>query len=160
MNLGKPRHGIDVSHELLKIANEDELAGDTLADAGLYRNATYFYIQSMEKRVRSRAFELIDPKNPHWRISNQHHDLYTSVSFLVQVLGMDTLIAKQVNDMINKYVIDDINFRVLHNSLRYPYFSEKFQSYSCVDYSENDCNEIRKKLAFLKNLLRDLSAHF
>lgn len=159
MNVGKPRHRVDVSYELVQIADEDERAGDVLATAGFYRNASYCYIQAMEKRVRSRAFEMVDPYNRHWRMTNQHHDLCSSISFLLEVLGMETMVAKQVSDMLDRYVIGDVDFRVLHNSLRYPYFSEKHNSYSCVDYGEADCNMVRSKLTFLKNLLRDLTLY-
>lgn len=159
MDLGKPRHKVDVSSELLRIAEEDEAAGAVLHEAGLHRNASYFYIQSMEKRVRAQAFELIDPYNRYWRSTNQHHDLCSSVGFLIEALGMETLVAKQVKDMIDKYVIGEVNFRMLHNSLRYPYYSERYNSYSCVDYSEQDCDDVFNKLAFLKNLLRDLDRY-
>lgn len=127
--------------------------------AGLYRNAMYFYVQSMEKRVRSQTFKIVDPYNPYWRSINQHHDLYSSVKFFVEALGMDTLVAKQVEDMINKYIIGNINFRMLHNNLRYPYFSEKYNTYSCVSYTCDDCSSIYEKLVFLKNLLSDLDKY-
>jgi len=159
MHIGKHRHKVNVSYELRRIAEEDNKAGDVLREAGLFRNAAYFYIQSMEKRVRSQAFLIVDPANRYWRETNQHHDLYSSVGFLIEALGMDTLVAKQVKDMINTYVIDDINFRLLHNSLRYPYYSEQRSSFSCVDYSEQDCDIIHNKLKFLINLLHDLNVY-
>jgi hypothetical protein len=159
MDIGKPRHRVDVSDELQRIAEEDEKSGIVLMESGLYRNAMYFYIQSMEKRVRSQTFKLVDPYNPYWRNINQHHDLYSSVNFLVEALGMDTLVAKQVEEMINKYIIGNINFRMLHNNLRYPYFSEKHNTYSCISYYEEDCSSIYDKLNFLKNLLNDLDKY-
>ena len=154
--LGSRRHGIDVTAEYARLAEEDESAASLLQQSGCHRQAIYFYVQAMEKRVRAKIFTLVSPTHRFFRDENRHHSVEEALVFLLKVIRLDTPMAETVQKMVDRYVIGGIEYARLHNNLRYPYFSERFQSYSCLDVGKAVVARVAEALRYLKTLLIDL----
>jgi hypothetical protein len=69
---------------------------------------------------------------------------------------MDAYIRKQVREQLDKYVLDGIKFSLLHNDLRYPFYSERFNAYSSLDVTPEDTETLLQRLHFLKRFLQDV----
>ena len=151
------RHNVDVSDEFAQLAKKDEEVARFLKRNGEYRHAIYFFIQAMEKHIRSKIFTLVNPNNEYFRKRNLNHSVEGAVEFLIEIISPDENIRQQVKQLLNKHVLEDINFQLLHNNLRYPFYSDKYNSYSSVDFSYNDCDTIEKKLEGLKRYLQDIN---
>ena len=53
-------------------------------------------------------------------------------------------------------MLGGINYRQLHHSLRYPFYSAKYDSYSVLYYIKEDCQFIQAGLNKLKIYLKDI----
>ncbi len=53
--------------------------------------------------------------------------------------------------------LGDIDYRKLHNNLRYPFYSSKFDIYSIVSYTADDYRFVENVLFKLKAYSRDLN---
>ncbi|ADK14892.1 MULTISPECIES: HEPN domain-containing protein [Clostridium] len=157
MYLGNIRHNIDVSNEYYMLAKKDEEVGNILMERCEYRHAIYFFIQAMEKYIRAKIFRLVDPKLDYFRKRNQTHSIESAIEFLIDIISPDKNIQQQIKEQLNKYVLQDIKFQQLHNNLRYPYYSSKYNSYSMVDFRSLDCSGIYIKLHDLKDYLQELN---
>ena len=78
--LGKLRYvnnGIDMSTEFETIARQDEKTADLLCKQGLYNQSMYYYIQSMEKFIKSYICKKIDITNDYYanRLRQLGHSL-------------------------------------------------------------------------------------
>lgn len=156
MNLGKIRHNIDVSSEYYSLAKKDENVAILLKNNGEYRHSIYFFIQAMEKYIRAKIFTLVNPNIEYFRERNRSHSLDDAIIFLIDIISTDDNVKQQVNKYFNDYVFENIKFNKLHNNLRYPHYSAKYNSYSNLDFNWNDCDFIEKKLFILKNYLDQL----
>lgn len=156
MVIGNVRHKINVSNEYEVLAKKDEEVALYLKKIKEYRHSMYFFVQAMEKNIRSKIFTLVNPNLEYFRKKNQNHSIDNAVEFLIEIISPDKNIQQQIKNQLNKYVLQDINFRQLHNNLRYPFYSLKYNSYSCVDFNQEDCEVIEKKLNELKNYLNQL----
>ena len=88
--LGRNRYinnGIDMSDEFLIISKNDEKATQILCQQGLYNQAAYFYIQSMEKYIKSFICKKIDVTNDYYanRLRTLGHSLDTVIVFLLKL---------------------------------------------------------------------------
>jgi HEPN domain-containing protein len=156
MNIGKPRHNIDVSSEYFSLASEDEKAALILKDAGKYRQAIYFTVQAMEKYIRAKIFSYINPKNDTFREMNRNHSVDEAVALFIDIVSPEIRVKEQVREQLERYVVGDIKFNHLHNNLRYPFYSEKYNSFSCLDVTSADAELFIQKLNFLKKFLKDI----
>jgi hypothetical protein len=156
MNIGRVRRNVDIASEYFRLAQEDEQIGLLLKDTGKYRHSLYFVIQAMEKYVRSKIFAIIDAKNSYFREKNRNHSIEDAIDFFVEIVSMDSYIRKQVREQLDKYVLDGIKFNLLHNDLRYPFYSERFNSYSSLDVTKEDTETVLQRLNFLKKFLQDV----
>ena len=154
--LGRFRHNVEVSLEYARFAREDEQTGLLLRNAGKYRQSMYFTLQAMEKYVRAKVFSMLDAKNPYFRQEHRDHALKEAVEALIKVFSGDERLRNQVIQQINDYVLGDTKYEYLHNDLRYPKYSPKFNSYSCLDVTETDCELLLNKLDSLKKYLDGL----
>lgn len=156
-NIGKIKVDVDLAYEYQKMALEDENVAKLLKHNRQYRHSIYFFIQSMEKYIKSKIFTLVNPNNEFYIQKNRHHSLYSSVEFLIEVISPDENIRNQIKQQFNKYVFKELNSINLHNNLRYPFYNDKRKSYTKVEYNEHDCKYIEDMLDNLKKYLNDLN---
>ncbi len=154
--IGKPNHNIDVSYEYYRLAKEDERVGLVLLEQGEYRHSMYFLVQAMEKYVRAKTFSIVNPLIPYFRERSRNHSVEDAVDFLVEVVTGDKLKREQMKKQIKDYVLGGIRYNHLHNNLRYPYYSERYSSYSCIQVSKSDNEIIAQKLHDLKKFISDM----
>jgi hypothetical protein len=150
--LGKIQHGINVAEVYETLANEDEKAARSLKASSQFRHSMYFFIQAMEKRIRSKIFSLVNPNNDYFRKENQHHSINEAVEFLIEIVSADDLAKLQIKDHFDKKVFIGINFQALHNKLRYPSYSKDHNNYSTIHFSNEDC-------LFIENINEDLKKY-
>ena len=156
MKVGRLRHNIDVSSEYFSLAAEDEKAALVLKDAGIYRQSSYLIVQAMEKYLRGKIFSYVNPRNQAFRDMNRNHSVEEAAKLFIEIISPETRVKEQVQEQLNRYVLEDIRFNTLHNNLRYPFYSERYNSFSCLDVTEEDVELLIQKLSFLKNFLRDI----
>ncbi|KGN00178.1 hypothetical protein Z969_10020 [Clostridium novyi A str. 4570] len=156
MFIGKVRHNINVSNEYEILATKDEEVALCLKKIKEYRHSIYFFVQAMEKYIRSKIFTLVNPNLDYFRKKNHNHSIDNAIEFLVEIISPDKNIQQQIKSQLDKYVLQDINFQKLHNNLRYPFYNLKNNSYSCIDFNKRDCEVIEKKLTDLKIYLNQL----
>jgi len=157
MKIGKFKHNINVSYEFLELSKNDENAAYLLAEKGYFRQACYFLIQAMEKAIRAKIFLLVNPNNAHFREKNMTHSFDSAVKVLIEIMSKnDFLLKKQVSEQIKKHVLGDTRYKYLHNNLRYPKYSEKYNSYSIMEIKKSDFDLLTKRLNLLRKFLDDL----
>jgi len=154
--IGKFRHRVNESDEFYHLAEEEEQAAVTLAQAGHYRQACYFLIQAMEKFIRAKIFSLVNPNLEYFRDRNRTHSLDAAVNFLVEVVSSDKVVQEQVFSQLNNHVLGNTKYRQLHNNLRYPTYFAKHDSYSMLDVQKCDFDVLSHRLLVLKKFLRDM----
>lgn len=146
-----------ISEEYQNLAISDKDSAIILGNNGLYRQASYFLLQAMEKMIRAKIFTLIDSKNKYFRDKNRSHSLIDSIELLIEIVSRgDSIIAMQHKNNINKFVLGNINYQQLHNNLRYPWFSEKYQCFNLLDINKQSYLEIKSKFFSLEQYLKDL----
>lgn len=156
MHVGKFRHKINVAVEFERISREDESAADALAASGCFRQSCYFLIQAMEKSIRGKIFTLVNPNIEYFRDKNRTHSVKSAIEFLIEIVGRDDLIREQVSRQIYVHVLGKTDYSILHNSLRYPIYSRRYDSYSTLDVCRDDYDELRRRLNLLRKFLDDL----
>ena len=151
--IGKLNHNIDASSEYNRLAREDERVGLILKDRGEYRHSIYFLIQAMEKYVRAKTFSIVDARKSYFRERERNHSVEAALDFLVEVINGNAFIREQIKKQLHDYVLGDIRFNLLHNNLRYPFYSERYNSYSSLEVTKSDNEVIAQKLNALKAFL-------
>jgi HEPN domain-containing protein len=155
--IGRLEHRLsDVAAEYLALAQEDEKVGQLLIGQGQYRHAIYFLVQAMEKYVRCTIFGLVNPNTEYFRNRTRTHDLDELLDFLVEIACANTTVQGQVREQLRDFVLGGIRFGKLHNDLRYPSFSERYQSYSLLSVSRPDADITLERLQTLKRFLKDI----
>ena len=157
--VGQVRYDVDLVGELERLAGEDEAAAALLAGAGQHRHAIYFYLQAVEKTVRARIFGIVDPANRHFRDYNRHHSLETSFDFFAQIVSPDPLKRAAFRERLDRIIPHPTQHESLHNSLRYPWFSEKYENYNVADFSASDSALLRAQFDELKQFLSEMERH-
>ena len=155
--LGRIKHHINVSEEYLFLAEKDEETARLLKENKKYRHSIYFFIQAMEKYIKSKIFARVDPNREYYRKMNQHHSLENAINFLIEIWSNDNNIKEQIKNKLNQYVFEGINFQYLHNNLRYPSYNEKNKDYSIIEYDNSDCIFMEDKNEKLKKWLSDIN---
>lgn len=151
--------GIDMASIYEKKAIKDEQAAHLLASQGLYSEAIYLYIQSMEKSIKSHICQKLDITQPYYadRLRQMGHSLDSSIHFLIEILsGNNEIIREQISKQILSGVFQGIQFSSLHNNIRYPLYHPQTKSYSMLEVSGNDCYRIQEINECLKRFLKDL----
>lgn len=150
--IGKVTHNVDVSYEYTRLAKEDERVGLLLKEKGEYRHSMYFLIQAMEKYVRAKTFSIVNPLIPYFREKERNHSLEAAIQSLLEVINSNKLVQDQIRTQMQRFVLGDIDFRHLHNNLRYPYYSGR-NNYSSVQFEKRDNEIIAQKLEALKSFI-------
>ena len=154
--IGKPEHRLqDLAATYAALAMEDEAAGRTLMNTQSYRQAIYFFIQAMEKYVRYGIFSVVDPHQEQFRERARTHNLDELLEFLVEVSSDDARLRKQVQKQLDDLVLEGVRFGMLHNNIRYPWYSKHFNSYSLLHVVVEDAQEMEAKLDKLKAFVAD-----
>ena len=156
-NIGTINREVDISYEYYNLALEDEKVAILLKNKGEYRHSIYFFIQAMEKYIKSKIFTLVNPNLEYYINKNKHHSLDDSIEFLIEVISPDENIRNQVKLYFNKYVFKDLSFRNLHNNLRYPFYDRSRGYYNIIKFDIGDCKYIEEMLENLKKYLKDLN---
>ena len=154
--IGKLNHNVEAAFEYKRLAQGDERVGLTLKNSGEHRHSIYFLIQAMEKYVRAKTFSIVDARNPYFRERERSHSVESALEFLVEVINGNPLVRDQIKKQLRDYVLGDIRFNLLHNNLRYPFYSERFDSYSSLQVTERDNEIIVQKLDSLKSFLAEI----
>ena len=156
MYLGKFRHKINVASEFKELSKADTSVAELLAENKEYRHACYFIIQAMEKAIRAKIFNLVNPNIEYFRERNRTHSLESAVEFLIEIVNSDKLVQEQVSKQLNEHVLGKTKYNHLHNNLRYPSYFKKYDSYSIFEVGECDYKELKLRLDSLNNFLNDL----
>ena len=154
--IGKLEIKVNVPESYKKLATEDEEIGKLLLEKGKYRHAIYFLIQAMEKFVKAKIYTLVNPNLDYFRKRNSSHSLDDSLEFLLEILSNDPRVKLQIKDQLYNHVLGSIRFDYLHNNLRYPHYSKRFDSYSVLTVVKRDVEEIYTKLISLQSFLKDV----
>lgn len=154
--IGARKQITDVSSEYLRLANEDENAGQCLMTSGHYRHAAYFFVQAMEKYVRAKIFQLVNPNTEYFRERTRTHNLDDLLDFLIEIVGTTPIIKDQVKSQLENNVLEGVRFGMLHNDLRYPYFRDKLGTHETIVMGKEDAEICYQRLIRLKPFVRDI----
>ena len=151
MHIGKLKHDVNVSTAFMTLAKEDENAAEYLASFQQYRHACYFIIQAMEKFIRAKIFTLVNPNLEYFRDKNRTHSLESAVEFLIEIISDQQVIRDQVSSQLGI-----TRYNALHNNLRYPSYSRRFDNYSILQVHAEDYDRLKTRLHSLQLFLKDL----
>ena len=164
MQLGKRKiidDSFSAAEKYLEIANADETAAVALCEKRLFNRSGYFFIQAMEKHIKYYIAKKINVTNPHFADElrkTMGHSLDESLNLLFKICtGNNESLFNQLNAQLKNQVFRDTNFSLLHNKVRYPIFSPKFQNYTFLELNARDCETLRDMLTLLKKYLEDIS---
>ncbi|GAX45559.1 hypothetical protein NIES4075_65800 [Tolypothrix sp. NIES-4075] len=156
-HIGNFEHKVnDVASEYENLALADEEAGVFLLSNGKYPHAAYFFVQAMEKYVRYRIFSLVNPNTEYFRKRTTTHSLDQLLDFLIEIVSSNSVVQEQVKEQLYTHVLGGVRFGKLHNDLRYPSFSDRYESYSMLRVTQKDAAFTHEKLQRLKNFLKDI----
>lgn len=134
--IGKMRYvkkGTEIADEYSVYATNDEKAADVLFENGLYNESAYYYIQAMEKVVKTAISSKVDVTNTYYaaKLKDIGHSLDSAIVFFLELLvyGKDDVLAQQLEHQLKAVVFKNVRFSSLHNNIRYPIYSEKWGSY-------------------------------
>ena len=153
------KDSLEVAHEYLKTAMQDEKSAVILESRELYNQAAYFYVQAMEKQIKAKIAQIVDVTNAYYKEMIKKtigHSLDKSIEILVQIYGKGNAM---VEDRLLTKVLKDIKFSALHNKTRYPDFDENKKKYAVIEMGKIDCVELAKMLKALKQYLTDLERY-
>lgn len=159
--LGKSRYindGIDMSTEFEIISKQDEQTAILLSKHGLYNQSVYYYIQSMEKFIKSHICKKIDITNAYYanRLRELGHSLDNAIDFFIEIVsGNDNNLRIQVSEQLKNRVLRGIHFSIIHNLSRYP--SYKNGSYKITEMTKNDCIQMQKIYDMLKIYINSIN---
>jgi HEPN domain-containing protein len=157
MYIGKLVHNLpDISFEYHKLACEDEEVAHLLYINEKYRHSAYFFLQAMEKYVRARIFNLVNPDVEYFRNRARTHNLDELLDFLIELVSSKGITQDQVKAQIEQYVLGGVKFGMLHNNLRYPFYIEKSHTYSILQIDREAAELMCEKLKSLKAFLQDI----
>ena len=138
------------------MAASDEAAGVVLNDAGVYQQATYFFVQAMEKYVRREIFRRVNATTDWFRNKTITHELEDLIDFLIEILSTNDAVRAQIKKQLYDHVLGGVRFARLHNNLRYPFYSSRYNNYSRLVVEKTDAALALEKLSRLKKFLDDL----
>ena len=138
---------IELKAEYMVLGNKNENAALLLENQGLYNEAVYMYIQSMEKKIKGYICWKINSATPYFadKLKEVGHSLHKSIDFLIEILaGNDNILKIQLTEQIKSGVFQNINFSQLHNNCRYPKYNYHKKDYSVLYITKEDCSRIAK----------------
>lgn len=152
---------IDMADMFLSIAKEDERAADVLFQHGVYNQAIFFLIQSMEKYVKYLICEKINVFVPYYadKLKKSGHSIDAAIHFFVEIKAEgDTLIQEQLTQQIQQ-IVQHTKFTGIYNAIRYPFYHnwQGKQSYTVLKMDKRDYVELKTMFDSLKMYLDQLA---
>jgi len=159
--LGKKHYldSIELGAEYIRLCEEDEKAAGILRHNGLYNQAAYMIIQSMEKRVKAYICERMNMgiKVFAEQLRSNGHCLDTSIELLMAVaFSGNDIVKEQLTHQLVSGVFEEQKFQYLNNNLRYPIYEGKRFDYSTLVISDKDVERLSEMNKKLKMFLMDL----
>lgn len=155
-HIGRFTKNVNASLSYQQLAESDESVAVLLLQHGAYKQSCYHIIQAMEKVIRAKIFTLVDANNKYFRDQNRSHSVEDAVSFLIKVISPKEEIQSQVNKQLKDYVLGITQYNHLHNNLRYPVFFQKQNSYSLLEVTKENTDDLFKRLNLLKRFIQDI----
>lgn len=143
-------------HDLAK-SNFDSAV--LLQNNGLYNEAAYFYIQSMEKYVKEQICNKIDVSNPYFaeKLRSTGHSLDMSINFLIEIYGTsDEALKQQLEIIFLKTILKNTVFGKLNSILRYPTYNYHKEKYTLINVDFKNCEQLKQMTLNLKSALDSL----
>ena len=159
--LGKKQYceAIDLAERYKKISDDNEKSAKILEINGMYSEAAYMYIQSMEKRMKAYICNKINVGIPYYaeKLRSTGHSLEKSADLLLEIYTAgNELVKNQMYMQLMQIVCENQRYDILNNSLRYPFYEKKKKNYSYLSLSQNDCIRLSKINDRLKKFLNDV----
>jgi hypothetical protein len=145
----------DVVYQYRTLAEDDERVGKLLLGQGAFRQATYLFLQAMEKYARARIFSIANPTLDTYREQTRTHDLEALLDFLLE-LAVDADLRPQVQSQLDNYVLGGVLFGQLHNDLRYPKWLANRRGYAPLIVDRSAAETVQARLEALKGFLDGL----
>ncbi len=149
---------IEISEQFEKIAVNDEKSADILCVNGLYNQSAYFYIQAMEKYIKSYISRKIDITHEFYadKFREMGHSLDKSVEFFIEIMtGNNPVLRSQMEYQMKEIIFKNVRFSQLHNNLRYPFYLKNKSDYGIDEMNSADCEELKSMCRNLKKYLND-----
>ena len=108
------KDSLEVAHEYLKAAMQDEKSAVILESRELYNQSAYFYVQAMEKQIKAKIAQIVDVTNAYYKEMVKKtigHSLDKSIEILVQIYGKgNTMVEERLREQLLIKVLKDIKF--------------------------------------------------
>lgn len=154
------KNGAEIAYEYNTYAMNDEKAAEVLLKNALYSESAYYYIQAMEKLIKTAISSRVDVTNAYYatKLKAIGHSLDLAIDFFLELLvyGKEDVLAQQLEHQLKAVVFKNIRFGSLHNNIRYPIYNERWGSYGFLEISRADCEELRHMLKVLKEYLKQI----
>ena len=105
--------------------------------------------------MRYGIFSVIDAHQEYFREHARTHNLDELLAFLVEISSDDARIRQQVQKQLDDLVLEGVRFGMLHNNIRYPWYSKHHNSYLLLQVTAADAGVVEAKLAKLKAFVPD-----
>ena len=156
--IGKQRRIGTFAEAFRSLCVEDERAAETLQREGCYRQAVYFYIQTMEKLTRFAIFSevapgVLDKSGTTYRERTLTHNLDELLTVLLEVYKEtinDSRVSEQIEKQLSVHVLQGVRFGALHNDVRYPRYMDQKRPCLLLELTEKDSATLAETLARLK----------
>lgn len=153
------RESTEIASVYQELSRKDRLAADCLFQQRLYNEAAYFYIQSMEKRVKEFICKKIDVSKSYYAdmLRGTGHSLENSIEILITVYcGNDAVLRQQLETMLMEGVLKQTRFERLNNVLRYPNYNPGKKCYTMIEANYKDCEALKQMADQLQKMLDDI----
>ena len=153
------RESTEIASVYQELSRKDRLAADCLFQQRLYNEAAYFYIQSMEKRVKEFICKKIDVSKSYYAdmLRGTGHSLENSIEILITVYcGNDAVLRQQLETMLLEGVLKQTRFERLNNVLRYPNYNPGKKCYTMIEANYKDCEALKQMADQLQKMLDDI----
>ena len=163
MYLGKKEYistNQNLEEKYSEIAQKDEKSAKILEREGLYNHAAYFYIQSMEKYIKSNIAKKINLTNQYFADEMRKtmgHSIDGALELLLKVYTVNNpTLEKHMKEQLLDGILQNTRFKALNNILRYPIYNPKSESYTFSELTKEDCQTLNSMLSQLKRYLTEL----
>lgn len=152
--------GTEIADKYQEYAVNDEKSADILLANGFYNQSAYYYIQSMEKLIKAAISVKVDVTQIYYatKLKAIGHSLDLAIDFYLELIcfGKEAVLAQQLEYQLKTIVFKNIRFGRLHNSIRYPIYNERWNSYGVLQISKEECEELKHMLIVLKKYIKQI----
>lgn len=117
MQIGKKEilnTSMDVAATYRTLAETNRKSADLLFRHSLYKEAAYYYLQTMEKLIKEKICSIVDVTKPYFsdKLRAISHSLDESVSFLIEILaGNNEILRTQITEQLVVGVLMDYKYK-------------------------------------------------